>query len=114
MRAWRKIFAALAALTVLIFAGANLLLYYLKAPESGRPYRVEINRTALLIGQEGLASVDLAECEYVRGITKLDEGFFELTEFNTDSDYTVRDSCGNVGCGFRIIVLYPRKNPSAV
>lgn len=96
MRAWRKIFAALAALTVLIFAGANLLLYYLKAPESGRPYRVEINRTALLIGQEGLASVDLAECEYVRGITKLDEGFFELTEFNTDSDYTVREINGEL------------------
>ncbi len=96
MKAWRKIFAAIAAFTAVIFAGANLFLHLLKTPESGRPYRVEINRLALRIGQNGLESVELDECGYVNSITKLDEDFFELSGFNSDSDYMIREINGEL------------------
>lgn len=96
MKTWTKILAAVIALTTMIFVGANLLLYYLKAPGNGRPYRVEINRIALRIGQSGLESVDMAECEYVNGITKLSEDVFDLSWSDNDSDHTIREINGDL------------------
>ena len=68
-----------------VFASANLLLSNLKSPENGRPYRVEINRLALKIEQDGLESVDLSGCEYVYNIESSAEELFD-----SDSDYSIR------------------------
>lgn len=91
MKAWRKIFALVTALSAVIFASANLLLYSLNSPENGRPHRVEINRLALQIEQNGLESADLSRCEFVYRIAAYDEDFF-----NSDSDYLIREINGEL------------------
>lgn len=89
MRAWRRIFAFSAAIAVLLFITANLLLQYLNSPEIGRPYRVEINRLALLIEQNGIENVDLSQCEFVYNIAEYGEDFY-----NSPNDYLIREING--------------------
>lgn len=91
MRAWRKIFAAAAVLAAVIFAAANLLLSYLNVSENARPYRVEINRLALQIEQNGAESVDLSQCEFVYNIAEFDENFYGF-----DGDCSIREINGEL------------------
>lgn len=78
-------------LTALIFAGANLLLYYLKAPQNGRPYRIEVNRIALQIEQGGVESIDLSWCQYVKNVAEFGDDFYK-----SDSDYMIREIDGRL------------------
>lgn len=78
-------------LTAVIFTGANLFLYYLKTPENGRPYRVEVNRIALQIEQGGLESVDLSMHQYVKGVAEFGDDFYK-----SDSDYMIREIDGRL------------------
>lgn len=91
MRAWRIIFATVIALVAVIFAAANLILHNLNTPENGRPYRVEVNRIALQIEQNGLESIDLSQCEYIYNIEEYGEDFFR-----SDSDYMIREIDGEL------------------
>ena len=91
MRAWRRIFALSAALAALIFIAANLLLLHLNSPENGRPYRVEINRLALLIEQNGIESIDLSQCEFVYNIEEYGADFY-----NSPNDYLIREINGGL------------------
>ncbi|MDE5589640.1 MAG: HAMP domain-containing histidine kinase, partial [Acetatifactor sp.] len=91
MKAWRKIFVVIMVLTAVIFTGANLFLYYLKTPENGRPYRVEVNRIALQIEQGGLESVDLSMHQYVKGVAEFGDDFYK-----SDSDYMIREIDGRL------------------
>lgn len=89
MKAFNKIFAAVIAMIILIFAGANLLLASSDHTDSGRPYRVEINRLALEMEQNGFDRVDMSGCEYVTHIEKCSDIFYD-----TDSDYVIREING--------------------
>lgn len=89
MKAFNKIFAAVIAMIILIFAGANLLLASSDHTDSGRPYRVEINRLALEMEQNGFDRVDMSGCEYVTHIEKCSDTFYD-----TDSDYVIREING--------------------
>lgn len=91
MRGFRKIFAAAVLLTAGIIGVINLVLFVLKTPENGRPYRVEINRIALHIEQEGLESVVLSDYEYVNAVVRYGDNFYE-----TASDYAVREINGEL------------------
>lgn len=91
MKAWKKIFTVVIVLTAVIFAGANLFLYYLKAPQNGRPYRVEVNRISLQIEKDGLESVDLSLCQYVKGVAEFGDDFYK-----SDSDYMIREIDGRL------------------
>ncbi len=91
MRSWRKIFAAFTALVIAIFAAANLILNNLNAPENGRPHRVEINRLALQIKQNGFDDIDLTQCEFVYNVEKFGEDFY-----NFDGDYSIREINGEL------------------
>ena len=91
MRGFRKIFAAAVLLTAGIIGVINLVLFVLKTPETGRPYRVEINRIALQIEQEGLESVVLSDYEYVNAVVRYGDNFYE-----TASDYAVREINGEL------------------
>ncbi len=91
MRAWRRIFAFSAAIAALIFIAANLLLRYLNSPENGRPYRVEINRLALLIEQNGTENIDLSKCEFVYNIAEYGSGFYDQ-----QGDYSIREIGGKL------------------
>ena len=75
----------------IIFIGLNLLLKNISAVESGRPYRVEINRIALQIEKNGFQSVDLSKCEYVNYIEAFQEDFY-----NSDSDYVICEINGTL------------------
>ena len=88
MKAFNKIFAAVFFALVILFAAANIILSA-NSSDSGRPYRVEINRLARQIETYGHA--DISECEYVTAIEKYGEDFFD-----TDSDYAVREINGEL------------------
>lgn len=88
MKAFNKIFAAVILLSSILFAAANIILYA-DVSDSGRPYRVEINRLARQIEAEGRA--DISDCEYVTNIERYGADFF-----NTDSDYAVHEINGEL------------------
>ena len=79
------------AIFAMIFITANLILRYLNAPENGRPHRVEINRLALQIEQNGLESVDLSQCEFVCNIEEFGENFYD-----PQNDYSIREINGKL------------------
>lgn len=89
MKAFNKIFAAVIAMIILIFAVFNLLFASSDNTDSGRPYRVEINRLVFEIEQSGFDSVDMSGCEYVTHIEKYRDKFYD-----SDSDYTIREING--------------------
>ncbi|MGN0621560.1 MAG: sensor histidine kinase [Porcipelethomonas sp.] len=91
MKAFKKIFAAVIVMIVLIFAGANLFLASFGREESGRPYRVEINRLALEIEKSGLENIDLSICDFVDHIEKCGESFYD-----SDSDYIIKEIGGDL------------------
>ena len=87
MKAFNKIFVAVIAMIILIFAVFNLLFASSDNTDSGRPYRVEINRLVFEIEQSGFDSVDMSGCEYVTHIEKYRDKFYD-----SDSDYTIREN----------------------
>ena len=89
MKAFNKIFVAVIAMIILIFAVFNLLFASSDNTDSGRPYRVEINRLVFEIEQSGFDSVDMSGCEYVTHIEKYRAKFYD-----SDSDYTIREING--------------------
>lgn len=91
MKTYRKFLSIAILFILLIFAGANLFFYYYDADESGRPYRVEIERLARRIGENGLESIDLAECEYVVNIVSASGA---NNFFASDSDYIIQEIDG--------------------
>lgn len=86
MKAFNKIFMAVIGVLAILFAAANIILLADNS-DSGRPYRVEINRLARQIETDGYA--DISDCKYVTGIEKYNGDFF-----STDSDYAVREING--------------------
>lgn len=89
MKAFNKILAAVIAMIILIFAVFNLLFTFSDNTDSGRPYRVEINRLVFEIEQSGFDSVDMSGCEYVTHIEKYSDKFYD-----SDSDYMIREING--------------------
>ncbi len=84
MRTWRNLFLAVIGLMTVIFITANLLLLQ-SQPNEDRPYRVEINRLALQIDQNGPDHLDLSQCEYVYHVEPYGEHFYD-----SDSDHAIR------------------------
>ncbi len=91
MKGFYKVLTVTIISFAVIFVFANLLLYSAGRKQSGRPYRVEINRIALQIEQNGLKNVDLSQCSYVYHVAECSEDFFD-----TDSDYVVRKINGRL------------------
>lgn len=91
MKAFNRIFAAVLAVTALFFAAANLILVSSGSEENGRPYRVEINRIAREIEQNGFENTDISGCIYITHIEKSGDDFY-----NTDSDYVIREINGEL------------------
>lgn len=88
MKAFNKIFAAVIAVIVVVFAAANVILLT-DSSDSGRPYRVEISRLAHEI--ENGSAPDVSACEYVTAIKEYGEGFY-----NSDSDHVIREINGKL------------------
>ena len=88
MKAFHRIFSAVAAAVILLFAVVNMILAADKT-DDGRPYRVEIRR--LVREMEANGSTDISECEYVTNIERYGEKFY-----STDSDYVICEINGEL------------------
>ena len=92
MKAFNRISAIVIAEIIAVFISANIILLSDNS-ESGRPYRVEINRIVTEIEKDSLEITDLADCEYVTGVLRYED----VTDFyNTDSDYVIREINGKL------------------
>lgn len=83
MKAFNRIFAAVAAMLIILCVVSNVLLTGHRY--GGRPYRVEIERLARTIEEDGWESVSLADCRYVTDIIRYGEDFYDA-----DSDYVIK------------------------
>lgn len=90
MKAFNKIFTIVITTIIAVFAAANMILL-VNDGESGRPYRVEINRLAREIEKNSLEFTNLSDCGYVTGVEKFGEDFY-----STDSDYVIREINGEL------------------
>lgn len=88
MKAFNRIFRAVVAAIILLFAVANIILAADKT-DGSRLYRVEISR--LVREMEANGSADISECEYVTNIEQYGEKFY-----NTDSDYVICEINGEL------------------
>lgn len=91
MRAFGKMIGIVSLCFILLFVCINFILLRWNLPGNGRPYRVEINRLALAIEENGLEKVDLSQYEYVYHIEPFGEHFYD-----SDSDYSIREIGGNL------------------
>lgn len=88
MKSYNKIIFTALALTIMIFAAANIcMLSYGK--NSGRSYRVEANRIAREIEKKGAEDIDLSDYSMVTGVFALN-GDDRAAFFNAESDYLIR------------------------
>lgn len=92
MKGFNRIFIAIAALIAIIIIGANIFLLLPDDSDSGRPYRVEINRLALEIEENGFEKVDLTKYQYITDVERFSVNDSEY--FVSDSDYTIREIDG--------------------
>ncbi|MBQ9079120.1 MAG: HAMP domain-containing histidine kinase [Ruminococcus sp.] len=88
MKAFNRIFLAVIAVIIAVFAAANVILLG-DSLDSGRPYLVEVSRLVSEIENENIA--DVSECEFVTAVTEYSEDFY-----NSDSDYVIREINGEL------------------
>ncbi len=91
MKSFYRIFAVVVLLIAIIFIGVNIALPKFDSNNSGRPYRVEINRIIRQIEDYGFDGIDISECKYVTGVAPYSDDFY-----NTDSDYIVSKAGGRL------------------
>ena len=102
MKAFRKVFAAVIALILSVFAVTNILIYHLDTSGNGRPYRVEIERLALEIEENGFENVDISDCEYVVQVERIGGQFRDA-----GSDHSVREIGGEL---YRFDYVYENRS----
>lgn len=93
MKKFQWIWLWLIGVTILVFAGANLMVLNGKYEDTGRYYRVEINRICREL-EDGSENIDLEEYPGIKGIIVLSkeatpqqqETFFQ----GEDADYVIR------------------------
>ncbi|MEY8325987.1 histidine kinase dimerization/phospho-acceptor domain-containing protein [Lachnospiraceae bacterium 54-11] len=88
MKAFNRVFSAVAITIILLFVVVNMILAADKTNGS-RQYRVEISRLAREIEANG--SADISECVYVTNIERYGEKFY-----STDSDYVIYEINGEL------------------
>lgn len=90
MKNFRKIFAAVILMVIVVFFAANMFLMSVEE-SGGKPYRVEMERLVYAIRNEGEEAVDLSGCMYVTDVVRYDENI-QNTDFfeDTESDYLIR------------------------
>lgn len=91
MKGFGKLLCVVSLLFALLFLFANLILFHGNLSENGRPYRVEINRLALAIAENGLENVDLSQYDCVYHIEPFGRHFYD-----SDSDYSIREIDGEL------------------
>jgi signal transduction histidine kinase len=91
MKSFNRVFAGIIILLAIGFAGANLYLSGVFNNDSGRAYRVEINRLQREIEQKGIESVDLDRYSCVKHIEVMNKEEVVTTFFEgSGSDYVIK------------------------
>ena len=91
MKAFNRIFVTVIAIITAVFVIANITL--LTDDSGGRPYLVEISRLVHEIEKNSLEITDLANCDYVTGVSR----FGDTEDFyNSHSDYVIREIGGTL------------------
>jgi len=96
MKSFDRIFAAVIALILLIFASANTIVLK-KGNDIGRAYRVEINRVAHEIENKGIENIDLSWRDYVTHIEQYGDGEGVEITFSDEEDCRLI-TVSNGGC----------------
>lgn len=108
MKHFNRLIAVTAAVIVMIFTGANLLLTGSGPARHSRPYRVEVNRISRQIEAEGLQQVDLSDYSYVTHVERYGKSSLAAGEadhisssssggfLSPDSDYVLREINGSI------------------
>lgn len=92
MKAFNRILAVVITVIIAVFAIANVIMLT-DDNESGRPYLVEISRLVREIEKDSFEITDLADCEYVTGVSR----FGDVDDFyGSDSDYVIREIGGKL------------------
>lgn len=87
MKQFDKIFITVITIIIILLGGINIILVNNnKDLYNGRQYRVEIKRTAALIKEKGIGSVDLSSCKYITNIEKYNKS---SNFYDTASDYYI-------------------------
>lgn len=85
MRSFRKLFATVLVMMVVIVVTANLMVIHSAETPEGRHYRVEISRLAGQIEEKGAEGIDLTGMEYVTAVVS--------QEVDPESFYTGESDC---------------------
>lgn len=85
MKPFQKLLLFILFLLAGCFLFANYMLLRFDNTQEGRPYRVEINRLAGEIEEQGMDQIDLSSYQYVTHIARCEDDFYD-----TDSDYLIR------------------------
>ncbi|MCM1300030.1 MAG: sensor histidine kinase, partial [[Eubacterium] siraeum] len=90
MNGWKRAFGLICLFIAAVFAGVNVF-FSRSSTDGGRPYRVEAERIALEITENGAESVDLQNYRYICGITKQGDNFY-----SSDCDYIICEVDGEL------------------
>ena len=90
MKAFNKILIMLIVVIITLFLISNfMILNYGK--HEGKPYLVEVSRLVREIENNNFKEIDLDECDYIIGITKEEDNFY-----NSNNDYVIREIDGEL------------------
>lgn len=90
MKNFNRIIVGIILLLAAVFIGVNLSLILLFSKDSGRIYRVEINRLKMEIEEKGLDWIDLEQYDYVKKVTVLlDDAKVDAFFEGDGSDYVI-------------------------
>lgn len=91
MKSFDRIFAVIVLAIAVLLAGTNIALWAVEKDSESRPYRVEISRLCRQL--ENGERPDIADCQYVVGITAYDDSndFFE-SRYN----YLIKETDGGL------------------
>ena len=87
MKQFHKLLIGFLSAILLIFFAANMTLSAFRQENSGKPYRVEVNRLVRQIEKNGYTSLDFSQCQYVY---RVQECAGNAKDFDTDSEYIIR------------------------
>lgn len=90
MKAFNKILIMVIVVIITLFLISNfMILNYGK--HEGKPYLVEVSRLVREIENNNFKEIDLDECDYIIGITKEEDNFY-----NSNNDYVIREIDGEL------------------
>lgn len=87
MKSYNKICIVIVTILASVFVICNFFLFAQDGENQGRTYRVEANRIAKQIKEEGFSQLDLSQCETITAVYPMTEKSDDF--FQAESDYLI-------------------------